>query len=188
VRVKWDAPGEWPPSHKGPVVDYIAACNGPCSEAEPEALKFVKIAELGWIDASRDSGFWAADKLRDDDSSCTSDSTLFPFIRCGFLVCLLTICEGNINIPSGLKAGEYVLRTEIIALHVADLPEPFGAEFYPQCVSLSVTGDGDKVVSGGVVAESLYKPTDPGVNYTTLHDGDEHADYIIPGPAVWSGV
>ena len=65
----------------------------------PTTLKFVKISELGWIDNSQAEGYWAADKLLDDDSSW------------------------NIKVPEGLKAGEYVLRTEII---VSDLVEIFG--------------------------------------------------------------
>lgn len=72
------------------MIDYIAPCNGPCSDVDATALKFVKIAELGWIDDRMDEGYWAADKLLEDDSSW------------------------NITIPKALKAGEYVLRTEII--------------------------------------------------------------------------
>jgi cellulase len=90
VRVKWWQPGPWPSNHKGPVIDYIAPCNGSCSDVDATALKFVKIAELGWIDDRQEEGFWAADKLLEDDSSW------------------------NITIPKALKAGEYVLRTEII--------------------------------------------------------------------------
>ena len=63
---------------------------------DAKALKFVKIAELGWIDDRMDEGYWAADKLLGDDSSW------------------------NISIPRGLKAGEYVLRTEIIVSLDAD--------------------------------------------------------------------
>jgi cellulase len=72
------------------VIDYIASCNGSCRTVDPTALKFVKTAELGWIDDSIEEGYWATDKLLKDDSSW------------------------NISIPAGLKAGEYVLRTEII--------------------------------------------------------------------------
>lgn len=51
VRVRWSStginssvtPGDdaWPGSHKGPVIDYIAACNGPCSAVStPEYKQF----------------------------------------------------------------------------------------------------------------------------------------------------
>ena len=90
LRVKWWNPGPWPSNHKGPVIDYIAPCNGTCSTVDPRMLKFVKFAERGWIDDSREDGYWATDALLDDDSSW------------------------NITVPEGLEAGEYVLRTEII--------------------------------------------------------------------------
>jgi cellulase len=90
VRVRWWEPGPWPVNHKGPIIDYIAACDGSCADVDAKKLRFVKIAEMGWIDDSIEEGFWAADKLREDDSSW------------------------NITVPKDLKAGEYVLRTEII--------------------------------------------------------------------------
>jgi hypothetical protein len=112
------------------VLSYIAPCNGSCSAVNPTKLKFVKIAEKGWIDDSIEEGYWAADELLADDSSW------------------------DISIPMDLKAGEYVLRTEIIALHQAYLAvgngtnSPVGAEFYPQCISLKVEGNGTRVVEG----------------------------------------
>lgn len=165
VRVRWWQPGEWPVSHHGPVLSYLAPCNGPCSTVNPEHLKFVKIAEKGWInDSTWQEGYWASDELRDDDNSW------------------------NIVIPAGLKAGEYVLRHEIIALHVAHGTGPQdGAEFYPQCISLNVQGDGTKKITGGVGAKSLYDASEPGIAISNLHDTADHSDYIIPGPAVWAG-
>ncbi|KAH8723226.1 glycoside hydrolase [Phaeosphaeriaceae sp. PMI808] len=169
VRVRWWNPGPWPSNHKGPVIDYIAPCNGSCRTVDARALKFVKIAELGWINNSRDEGYWAADKLLDDDSSW------------------------NITIPRDLKAGEYVLRTEIIALHQAHLVvgngtySSIGAELYPQCINLKVVSNGTKTITGGVDARTLYTGAELGLAYRTLHTTREHADYVIPGPAIWSG-
>lgn len=90
VRVNWWGPGPWPNNHKGPILDYIAPCNGSCRDVDARELKFVKIAEMGWIDDSIPEGLWAADILRMDNSSW------------------------NIKIPNGLMASEYVLRTEIV--------------------------------------------------------------------------
>jgi cellulase len=90
VRLKWWNPGPWPSNHKGPVIDYIAACNGSCSAVNAEKLKFVKISEMGWIDGSMEDGYWASDVLLEDDSSW------------------------NVTVPRGLVEGEYVLRSEII--------------------------------------------------------------------------
>ncbi|KAF2011187.1 lytic polysaccharide monooxygenase [Aaosphaeria arxii CBS 175.79] len=168
VRVKWWQPGEWPVSHHGPVLSYLAPCNGPCSNVNPTSLRFVKIGHKGWINPSTyDEGYWASDELRDDDNSW------------------------NIKIPTGLKAGEYILRHEIIALHVAHegtgAYSPKGAEFYPQCINLKVTGTGTKTITGGKSAKGLYVGNEPGIQIGNLHQTSDHADYVIPGPAVWSG-
>lgn len=42
-------------------------------------------------------------------------------------------------IPRGLKEGAYLIRHELIALHV-----PMTPEFYPQCAHLFVVGGGDE--------------------------------------------
>ncbi|KAF2842008.1 lytic polysaccharide monooxygenase [Patellaria atrata CBS 101060] len=158
LRVKWN---EWPPSHKGPVIDYIAACNGPCSTVDKTTLKWVKIQERGWVNATGPEGTWAADELAADNFSW------------------------NIKIPPQLKAGEYVLRHEIIALHLA-FPGGLGAEFYPQCLNLKVTGTGTKSITGGVLATTFYKGTEPGLALD-IHNS-LHPDYQIPGPAIWNVV
>ena len=163
LRVKWWQGSGWPVSHHGPVIDYIAPYND-----DPTQLKFVKIAQRGWInDSTYDEGFWASDELIADDNSW------------------------NIKIPTGLKAGQYVVRTEIIALHIADRGtgaySPDGAEFYPQCISVQVTGTGTKTITGGVDARTFYRGDEPGLMIGNLHTTPNHADYVIPGPAVWSG-
>ena len=67
------------------------------------------------------------------------------------------------TIPSCLKPGFYLVRHEIIALHAAySYP---GAQFYPGCHQLSVTGSGSTVPSSLVAFPGAYKPTDPGITY-----------------------
>lgn len=68
------------------------------------------------------------------------------------------------TIPSCLKSGYYLVRHEIIALHSAySYP---GAQFYPGCHQLQVTGSGSTVPSANLVAfPGAYKATDPGVTY-----------------------
>jgi cellulase len=163
LRGKWWQSSGWPVSHHGPVIDYIAVYN-----ADPTKLKFVKIAQRGWINNSTyDEGFWASDQLIADDNSW------------------------NIKIPNGLKAGKYVVRTEIIALHLAFLGtgaySTNGAEFYPQCINVQVSGTGTKTITGGVDARTFYTGAEPGLFFSNLHTTPNHADYVIPGPALWSG-
>jgi hypothetical protein len=170
LTVKWWMAGQpFPVAHWGPIIDYIAPCNGPCASVNPENLQFVKIAQKGWINPSTyQEGYWATNEMIDNNGT-------WP-----------------IRIPSGLKAGEYVVRTELIALHVADTAlgkgpyYPDGAEFYPQCVSIKVGGTGAKTITGGIGAKSLYRGDEPGLAIN-IHTTPNHADYQIPGPALWWG-
>lgn len=85
--------------------------------------------------------------------------------------------EPPINIPT----GHYVFRHEIIALHGATTAN--GAQNYPFCVNIDVTGSGT-ANPVGVAATSFYKATDPGIlfnPYVTL------SSYTMPGPALWTG-
>ncbi|CRL28145.1 Glycoside hydrolase, family 61 [Penicillium camemberti] len=154
VELQWT---EWPESHHGPVITYMANCNGDCSKVDKTTLKFFKIAEAGLIDDSNVPGKWATDELIANNNSAT------------------------VTIPSAIAAGNYVLRHEIIGLHSAG--EENGAQNYPQCLNLKVTGGGSDVPEG-VLGTALYKATDPGIKisiYTALDS------YEIPGPALYTG-
>ena len=60
----------------------------------------------------------------------------------------------GIPIPSNLAPGQYILRVEIIALHEADAlysqNHARGAQFYPSCIQIKVTGNGKKKLPSGV--------------------------------------
>jgi len=134
VRLLWS---EWPASHKGPVLTYMAKCPGDCSIVDPTTLDWFKIDQAGLINGNPAPGTWASDTLIANNNSWT------------------------ITIPSTIIAGSYVLRHEIIALHSAGNDN--GAQFYPQCLNLKVSGSGSVAPSGGVAGTSLYKRNDPGV-------------------------
>jgi cellulase len=156
VVVQWN---QWPDSHHGPVMDYLAPCNGECASASKESLMFFKIAQKGQISLGTGGGspgYWATDEMMNNNLSWT------------------------IRIPSSLKAGNYVLRHELLALHGAG--SQGGAQFYPQCINIQVTGGGSDVPSG-VPATSLYTATDPGVLYNIYND-ETNPTYPIPGPSV----
>ncbi|KAF2265551.1 glycoside hydrolase, partial [Lojkania enalia] len=167
LTVKWWMAGQpFPDAHWGPIIDYIAPCNGPCASISKTALQFVKIAEWGWIDNSTYAeGFWATNEM-------IAANGTWP-----------------IRIPAGLSPGEYVVRHELIALHVAFEAighGPYftdGAEFYPQCVTIVVGGTGTKIVEGGIGAMELYRGDEPGLAIN-IHTSPNHPDYVIPGPPV----
>lgn len=158
VEIQW-GPDAWPESHHGPVIDYLAKCDGDdCTTVDKETLKFFKIDEAGLIDGSSAPGKWASDELIAADG------------------------KWSVTIPESLAPGQYVLRHEIIALHSAG--DTNGAQNYPQCFNLEVTGSGTANPEG-VLGTALYTPEDAGIKvgiYSALGDS-----YEIPGPALWDG-
>ncbi|KAH6635728.1 glycoside hydrolase, partial [Chaetomium tenue] len=154
IKLHWTT---WPESHHGPIFTYLAACNGDCVTADKEQLQWFKIAELGQISygaGGGTSGVWAADQLR------------------------LAGGDWDVTIPSSIKAGNYVLRHEILALHSAY--DVGGAQFYPQCTNIQITGGGNDTPSG-VVGTSLYTKDEPGVQYNIYNDESKPV-YPMPGP------
>lgn len=116
----------WPDSHKGPIINYIAPCNGraptwtstactftnhffttgDCTTLTPSALRWSKISQSAIVSP----GTWVTD----------------------------TLIENNFKVstvlPAKLAPGNYVIRHEIIALHGGQNVN--GAQLYPQCKNL----------------------------------------------------
>ncbi|KAH9905483.1 endoglucanase-4 [Xylariomycetidae sp. FL2044] len=85
------------------------------------------------------------------------------------------------TIPRNLKAGNYVIRHEIIALHGATKNN--GAQAYPQCFNLKVGGSGSVSPSGGTTGTSLYKRNDAGIMFNVYGSS---TSYPYPGPSLWT--
>lgn len=58
VSIQWAV--QWPDSHKGPMLDYLAPCNGDCETVDKTTLQFFKIDQVGYINGS-DPGIWGDD-------------------------------------------------------------------------------------------------------------------------------
>jgi len=87
------------------------------------------------------------------------------------------------TVPKNLPTGQYLVRMEAIALHVA---ETFGgAQFYISCGQVNVTGGGSGTPGPLVSIPGVYTGNEPGIlidiNYPIP------TSYTQPGPAVWSG-
>jgi hypothetical protein len=145
---------QWLEDHHGPVWTYMASCEGPCSSFDLSAdkggknLKWFKIDAQGY-DAS--SKKWASDDLRAAGNKWTS------------------------TIPANLKAGEYLVRHEIVALHSAP------AQYYPACAQIKLSGSGSATPSGNdlVSIPGLFKQSQfPNI-------WGEGVSFTIPGPAVF---
>ncbi|KAF4983147.1 hypothetical protein FZEAL_1370 [Fusarium zealandicum] len=143
-------------SHKGPIITYIAEY----TETDGTGAIWSKIDEAGY-----DGSEWAVDAL-------IANKGKYDF-----------------TLPKGLKAGKYLVRQEIIAHHESDTTydkdAARGAQFYPSCVQMEVTGSGSDVPSENFDFNKGYKYTDAGIHFNLY--GASPADYKIPGPAVWSG-
>ncbi|KAH8734291.1 glycosyl hydrolase family 61-domain-containing protein [Ilyonectria robusta] len=130
VDFNWSA---WPESHVGPVLTYVAKCDGECSAADKTTLKWVKIDEAG---INLDTQVWAATDMIANNNTWTT------------------------TVPSTLAAGNYVFRHEIIAMHGAGSEN--GAQNYPQCFNIAITGSGTDNPEG-VLGTALYTSTDAGI-------------------------
>jgi len=144
-------------SHKGPVITYIA----PFTEDAGTGPIWTKISEEGFS-----NGKWATDKLIANKG-----------------------VSGDITIPASLKAGKYLLRQEIIALHEADttfdVNPARGAQFYPSCVQVEISGTGSDVPPQKFDFNTGYTYADTGIKFNVY--GADGSTYKIPGPEVWTG-
>ncbi|EAQ86334.1 hypothetical protein CHGG_07587 [Chaetomium globosum CBS 148.51] len=95
----------------------------------------------------------------------------------------------DFQLPKALAKGKYLIRQEIIALHMADgrgddpaRPDR-GAEFYPNCVQFEVTGDGNAVPDQEFDFNKDYKYDDKGLFFNIYIPFDK---YTPPGPRPWT--
>lgn len=126
---------EWSlwPHNIGPVLTYVANCNGNCSLVNMNTLAWVKIDQSGYNVAT---STWASQTLINNNNTWTT------------------------KVPSKLAAGNYVFRHEIIALHGGESLN--GAQNYPNCINIAITGGGSDKPTG-TLGTALYKETDPGI-------------------------
>lgn len=75
----------------GPIMAYVANCNGDCADVNNEKLKWVKIDELGYVE---EEDTWAAIQLAHDFNVTWS-----------------------VTVPKEHAPGNYVFRHEIIAVY-----------------------------------------------------------------------
>ncbi|KAK1852010.1 glycosyl hydrolase family 61 [Colletotrichum chrysophilum] len=141
-------------AHFGPMMTYIARCpSDDCTDVDKTALEFVKIDEAG---INFDTQEWAARTMVNNNNTWVT------------------------TVPKSLAAGSYVFRRESIAVH-GSLREG-GAQNYPQCFNIEVTGSGTAEPKG-VRAQELYTPTDPGILFNFYKTPIQN--YTIPGPALF---
>ncbi|KAF8745666.1 Glycoside hydrolase, partial [Rhizoctonia solani] len=134
ISFKWT---EWPDSHVGPVITYMARAPSDITKWNPgTSAVWFKVAEQGLV-----NGKWAATDI------LKANNWVYSF-----------------KIPASLAPGQYIVRHELIALHAAySYP---GVQIYPSCLQISVTGSGTSTgPSSKVSFPGAYTPSTPGIVY-----------------------
>ncbi|KAI1263703.1 carbohydrate-binding module family 1 protein [Xylariaceae sp. FL1019] len=146
--------------HFGPVQVYMAQVSDASTAVGADASWFKVFADT-WASNSASSvgsaDYWGTKDL----NNC-----------CGLM---------NVQIPSDIAPGDYLLRAEVVALHVASGTN--GAQFYMSCFQLTVTGSGTASPSG-VSLPGAYSASDPGI---LINIYQSLSTYEAPGPTVYSG-
>jgi len=175
---------------------YTDASKIACHKDATAGAKVAKVAAGGKIDISWTT--WPEShvgpvidymaKVPDATAAKASDLEFFKIAAAGFdggkWAATKLIANNNtwsVTVPASIAPGQYVLRHEIIALHAAG--DVGGAQNYPKCINLEVTGSGTATPKG-TPANKLYTPTDAGIKVSVYGDNSK---YQIPGPALFSG-
>ncbi|KAL2146550.1 hypothetical protein VTI28DRAFT_3441 [Corynascus sepedonium] len=157
VTLNWD---QWGSSHSGPVMNYLAHCtNDDCKSFKGDSGNvWVKIEQLAYNPSGNPP--WASDLLREQGA------------------------KWHVTIPPSLAPGEYLLRHEILGLHVAGTE--MGAQFYPSCTQIRVTEGGSTQLPSGIALPGAYDPQDPGILVELWRVNQGQVEYTAPGGPVWS--
>ncbi|KAI0784093.1 family 61 endoglucanase [Abortiporus biennis] len=149
--------GSWTSSHSGPVMTYIAKCPNGCANFKGDTGNvWVKI-DQDQYNPTRTGFEWGENIIRMKGS------------------------KYSVHIPN-LVPGEYLLRHEILGLHVAG--QLMGAQFYPNCVQIKITGSGTLTLPTGIPLPGSYDPEDPGILVQLWQYTPQNPYYVAPGGSV----
>ncbi|KAH7890297.1 glycoside hydrolase family 61 protein [Phlebopus sp. FC_14] len=149
---------DWP-HNIGPIMTYMTPCGSTtCDQYNSTDAEWFKIEETGLEPGNT---VWYQQNIMDGGPA-------------------------NVTVPSTIAPGQYLVRHEIIALHLAT--ELGGAEFYPSCTQVNIGGSQTGIASANeeVTFPGGYSDTDPGIYDPTIFDTP--IQYTFPGPPVASFV
>jgi hypothetical protein len=86
----------------------------------------------------------------------------------------------SVTLPTAVSPGEYLVRHEIIALHLAVTLG--GAEFYPSCTQIRIGGSQTGTPNQTVSFPGAYNDNDPGIYDPNVYSPGSL--YVFPGPPV----
>ncbi|KAI1324641.1 glycoside hydrolase family 61 protein [Xylariaceae sp. FL0255] len=149
----------------GPMSVWLASCGEEdCQDVDVNELEFFKIWEGGLIRGNVFTGVWYQRAFQ----KWNGDPDLWP-----------------VTIPPTIKPGLYVVRHEILSLHVAAAPQ-----WYPQCAHINITGNGLASPPASYLARfpGAYADDDPMVKMDVYKEAEKNTtEYTVPGPPVWDG-
>ncbi|KAG7087241.1 hypothetical protein E1B28_013221 [Marasmius oreades] len=161
----------------GPIMTYIGSCNGDC--------KSVDASQIGWqkIDFKGLAPGGITDQLKN-----AMQNKPEPYQSQGSWA-LAELIESNSqyqsHIPQGLKSGQYMLRSELSAVHNPKNDNPTtGPQNYVACLQIEIKNGGNVELPYGTKAGSLYPTNGDLANYNVFNSP---ASFPEVGPAQWDG-
>ncbi|KAK4122156.1 lytic polysaccharide monooxygenase [Parathielavia appendiculata] len=147
-------------SHKGAILTYIAKY-ATADVSNGTGPIWSKIDEQGF-----ENGEWATIKMINNGG------------------------KAEFTLPKALAPDKYLIRQELLALHMADISPKVnasrGAESYPSCVQFDVSGSGNAVPNQNFDFNTGYS-YDGDAKGLTFNIHIPFDKYTPPGPKVWTG-
>ncbi|KAK6330545.1 hypothetical protein TWF696_003432 [Orbilia brochopaga] len=95
------------------------------------------------------------------------------------------VAQGNrwtIQLPKNVKNGQYIMRHDVINLE--DNPRPDGAQFYPHCTNIEITGGTAQTNPRSLPLNKILLANDPSLKVSTSPRAPVPQSYVIPGGRV----
>ncbi|KAI0145472.1 glycosyl hydrolase family 61-domain-containing protein [Xylariaceae sp. FL1272] len=139
-------------SHPGPITHFLFGPVDDAAQATGIGAGWFKIDELDY-----ENDEWANQVLSDNGGNYT------------------------FTLPTGLESGDYLLRSEMLALHAAQTVG--GAQFYIGCAQLTITGTGGGC-SPSISLPGAYSAEDDDIYIPDVYNGFDPTTYTAPGGSV----
>ncbi|KAI1505973.1 glycosyl hydrolase family 61-domain-containing protein [Biscogniauxia marginata] len=139
-------------SHPGPITHFLFGPVDDASQSSGVGAGWFKIDELDY-----QNGTWANEVVGNNGGNYT------------------------FNLPTGLESGEYLLRSEMLALHGAQTVG--GGQFYIGCAQLKITGTGGGC-SPSISLPGAYNAEDDNIYIPDVYNGFDPTTYSAPGGSV----
>ncbi|KAI5844917.1 glycoside hydrolase [Tricharina praecox] len=88
----------------------------------------------------------------------------------------------SFRLPAKLQSGDYILRSEMLALHGSQ--SLGGAQFYIACAQLKISGAATASCAPKISLPGAYKAADANIYIPNFYNGFQPANYTAPGGPV----